>query len=282
MVCFLSAARTGSFSAAARELNTTQQAVSRYIDNLEQELGVQLFLRVGWAVRPTKAGLKYLELFQHLSQELDDAGRLYRNIGPTLRVGWSSWTGCPETVHQCLQSFDEAHPRFQLEVCQADADDLAKLLQDGELDALVCSRFLTHQLPPQCVCTPLMELPVFSAAAAGTPDPAPENLPHLTACIGQEEPEAAVERVRGEYDRLGLPRRPVEVLPNAASVYAEVAIGGGITFTPVCDFLRGTTAIDLHPLRRQVTLSFVFLQSNTNRYLHALQAHLLAKLEVSL
>jgi putative choline sulfate-utilization transcription factor len=42
---FEAAARLGSFSAAARELNTSQPAVSHHIAHLEAELGVTLFVR---------------------------------------------------------------------------------------------------------------------------------------------------------------------------------------------------------------------------------------------
>ncbi|MCB2021862.1 MAG: LysR family transcriptional regulator [Burkholderiaceae bacterium] len=56
---FEAAARTGSFSAAARELALTQSAISRQIKALEQQLGVALFVRERQTVRLTDAGLSY-------------------------------------------------------------------------------------------------------------------------------------------------------------------------------------------------------------------------------
>ncbi len=57
---FEAAARTGSFTAAAREMNLTQSAVSRQIKGLEERLGVDLFLRERQTVRLTAAGEAYV------------------------------------------------------------------------------------------------------------------------------------------------------------------------------------------------------------------------------
>ena len=57
---FEAAARTGSFTAAAREMHLTQSAVSRQIKGLEERLGVDLFLRERQTVRLTSAGEAYV------------------------------------------------------------------------------------------------------------------------------------------------------------------------------------------------------------------------------
>jgi len=46
MAAFDAAARTGSFTAAARELSLTQGAISRQIAALENQLDVVLFKRI--------------------------------------------------------------------------------------------------------------------------------------------------------------------------------------------------------------------------------------------
>ena len=55
------AARLGSFSAAAEELNTTQSAVSRTVKDLERRLGTTLFERGRRGVRLTSNGERYRE-----------------------------------------------------------------------------------------------------------------------------------------------------------------------------------------------------------------------------
>ncbi|MFQ5623846.1 MAG: LysR family transcriptional regulator, partial [Paracoccaceae bacterium] len=59
LASFVAAARTGSFTRAARELSLTQGAVSRHIRALEDRLGVSLFVRDRQRVRLTDAGANY-------------------------------------------------------------------------------------------------------------------------------------------------------------------------------------------------------------------------------
>lgn len=57
---FEAAARLGSFTRAAEELNVTHGAVSRQIRLLEDWLGVRLFLRTSRNAVPTQAGSELL------------------------------------------------------------------------------------------------------------------------------------------------------------------------------------------------------------------------------
>jgi len=59
LTAFESVCRTGSTLAAARDLDLTQGAVSRLIQNLEAQLGVALFLREGRRLVATDAALAY-------------------------------------------------------------------------------------------------------------------------------------------------------------------------------------------------------------------------------
>jgi LysR family glycine cleavage system transcriptional activator len=57
--CLVAAARTGSFTRAAEELNLTQSAVSRQVAKLEDQLGVRLFARSGPYLQLTQCGRAY-------------------------------------------------------------------------------------------------------------------------------------------------------------------------------------------------------------------------------
>jgi len=58
---FAAAARSGSFTEAAAELEVTQGAISRQVRALERQLGAELFARVRKTVRLTEAGRRYAE-----------------------------------------------------------------------------------------------------------------------------------------------------------------------------------------------------------------------------
>ncbi len=61
LIAFECAARHGNFSRAARELRTSQSAISRHIASLEKRLAIRLFERSRTGVRLTDAGSRYRE-----------------------------------------------------------------------------------------------------------------------------------------------------------------------------------------------------------------------------
>ena len=73
LIAFESAARLGSFSHAARELGTSQSAISRYIARLEGELSAKLFERSRIGVSLTEAGLRFHEAVLLALETLHDA-----------------------------------------------------------------------------------------------------------------------------------------------------------------------------------------------------------------
>lgn len=98
LTAFEAVCRTGSTLAAARDLDLTQGAVSRLIQNLEAQLGVQLFLRDGRRLQPTDRALAYardvgkaLDLVSRGSMRLRSdtgGGTLALAILPTFGTRW--------------------------------------------------------------------------------------------------------------------------------------------------------------------------------------------------
>lgn len=95
---FDAAARTGSFTAASRELQLTQGAVSRQISALENQLEVSLFKRLGKTVQLTEEGRTYAEEIHRALQAIRRAsltamtspltGILNLAILPTFGTRW--------------------------------------------------------------------------------------------------------------------------------------------------------------------------------------------------
>jgi hypothetical protein len=79
---FAWAARRGSFSAAARELNIPQPTVSRTIATLEREIGAALFVWTTRAVTLTDADLDFLGRIESVLAELDEAEHAVRGAIP--------------------------------------------------------------------------------------------------------------------------------------------------------------------------------------------------------
>ncbi len=102
---FEAAARQGSFTRAAQELNISQSSVSRYILALEAELGVQLFKRERQAVILTDAG-------RYLAAQL---GSALREIESAMHVV-ARWSGDASVVIGCTHAVSHLFlmPRFNV------------------------------------------------------------------------------------------------------------------------------------------------------------------------
>ena len=73
---FLATADEGSFSAAARLLDTTQPTIGRQVAALEEELGVVLFERVGRGLTLTATGLELVEPLR----AMDEAAQRFSRV----------------------------------------------------------------------------------------------------------------------------------------------------------------------------------------------------------
>src|SRR5436305_4592117 len=87
-------ARTGSFTAAARELHLTQSGVSHSMKALERDIGCRLLDRLGKKVLLTQAGEQLLQHAAKILQEMDNARQSLAHLGKwgrgRLRLGAST------------------------------------------------------------------------------------------------------------------------------------------------------------------------------------------------
>ncbi|RYX86382.1 LysR family transcriptional regulator [bacterium] len=92
--CFLAVAEELNFSRAARRLRLSQPPLSKNIQQLEAELGVQLFVRDHHSVALTAAGKVYRDYVQPIMQHLEQARLAAQRVqaGQTgeLRIGFVS------------------------------------------------------------------------------------------------------------------------------------------------------------------------------------------------
>lgn len=85
MTVFVAVAEEESFAAAARRLRMSPPAVTRAIAMLEDRLGVRLLTRTTRVVRPTDAGVRYLEDARRILLEADEADEAAAGINATPR-----------------------------------------------------------------------------------------------------------------------------------------------------------------------------------------------------
>lgn len=114
---FEASARHASFTRAAQELCVTQGAVSRAVAELEDELGLDLFVRVGKRLVVTDAGTAYLARIGPALREIEAATSdlfLHRARGGVLRIAVLPTFNAKWLIPR-IASFAVQHPEVMLE-----------------------------------------------------------------------------------------------------------------------------------------------------------------------
>jgi len=148
---FARVARTGSFSAAGRELGLSQPSASRIIAELEREVGATLVIRTTRAVSLTETGSDYLARTEPILAALEEADHAARGGGELrglLRIGVSSSFGVRELIPR-LPAFLRQHPRLRISLAVSDARQ--DLVSEGvdlalRLGALASSTTIARKL----------------------------------------------------------------------------------------------------------------------------------------
>jgi DNA-binding transcriptional LysR family regulator len=152
MEMFVRVVEAGSFSAAARDLDLGQPAVSKMIAGLEERLGVRLLVRSTRRLSPTEAGLAFYERALRAIAEADEAEAAARGAGAglegRLRIS-APVTFARLHVVPKVGAFLDAHPRLRLELVMEDrnTDLLAENIEAGlRLGALTDSALTARKL----------------------------------------------------------------------------------------------------------------------------------------
>lgn len=123
LAVFEAAARTGSFSGAARVLNLTPSAVNRTVARTEARLGVRLVIRTTRSLTLTAEGEAYLQAARRILTDLDDAEQAIADQGAPrgrLRVSVSQSHGRLHVV-PLLGDFTALYPHILVDINLTDA-----------------------------------------------------------------------------------------------------------------------------------------------------------------
>ena len=128
-----------NFTRAAQALSLTQPAVSHHISQLEQELGVRLFVRGNGDLMLTPEGetvLLYVRrmkaLEKKMAEELQEAGRRLTR----LRIGITH-TAESSIVAEVLARYTNENPGISITIVTDNINNLYDMLENFELDLAV-------------------------------------------------------------------------------------------------------------------------------------------------
>ncbi|MDZ4099218.1 MAG: LysR substrate-binding domain-containing protein [Methylophilaceae bacterium] len=139
---FICAVKHMNFSKAAEELHVTAPAVSLQIKEMEEDIGVSLFLREGRRVELTSAGEYFLlharRVISTLKEAADTMDRLKGQDARVLKIGLVSTA--KYFVPKILAQFKREYPNAQIRIEVRNRQQLVELLREGDIDIAIMGR----------------------------------------------------------------------------------------------------------------------------------------------
>jgi len=136
---FVAAAELESFNKAATRENVVQSTLSHQIKNLETELGVELFERVGKTVVLSSHGKIFLDEAKIIMRAVDHASEKMtmaaQGIFGRLRVGLQNVGVINNIVAETVSQFTSRCPEVDLQLAPLPASMQIEDIISGELDA---------------------------------------------------------------------------------------------------------------------------------------------------
>jgi DNA-binding transcriptional LysR family regulator len=234
LAVFRAVARRLSFSRAADELHLTQPAVSKHIQQLEAELGVRLFHRVGKRVELTDAGRIVADYAQRVSALTEDVRRVLGELEGLrrgyLRLGASATPGL-YLLPEMLARFRKKYPQVETTLVITNSADVTRRVSAGEFDmGFVGAPTET----PGLQVRPFVGDEIVLIVPPGHPLArqrafAPDLLAQETLIV--REPGSATRQIaEAHLTRLGVAPKAVLEMTGCEGVKRAVAAGLGVAF----------------------------------------------------
>ena len=137
---FIQVAELKSFSKTAEKLGYSQPTISFQIKQLEQELGVSLFDRIGHSISLTDAGknaLEYAQKICHISQEMKLVKNKAQELSGEVSIAMADSLCTPLLVDN-FADFRKKYPDLSIHVTTGGTDEMFRLLDHNEVD-IVCT-----------------------------------------------------------------------------------------------------------------------------------------------
>ncbi|WP_234196462.1 LysR family transcriptional regulator [Pseudacidovorax sp. NFM-22] len=213
---FLAVAREGQLSSAADELGVTQSALTKAMQRVEREFGLQLLERSVRGMRPTSAGLRVAEQLRRLQAEYADtvllADEMRARQAGLLRLGVTDTTG-GNRMAAVLGPMLAMRPGLRVKLRVDRSDALAAQVQEGTLDLALVPAYEGLPLPTERTkvdSDPLLPLVRVGHPLTRLARPGLKDVAAYGWMLGPEH-SAAFQAVTAVFARQGLPAPQIVV-----------------------------------------------------------------------
>lgn len=234
-------ARTGSVTAAARELHYAQPSVSHHLARLEAEAGIPLLQRAGRGVRLTEAGRLLAARAEEILGRVAGARRELDALAG-LRAGRARLAAFPSAlatlVPDAIVRLGAEHPGLGVGLIEAEPPEAVDALRSGRVDVALIFEHVdvrhTRSVDDltRFEVTEVLEEPVHLITPRDAPDPDPTALAELSDATWI----AGCERCRADLVArcavAGYAPRIAFETDDHVAVQALVAAGVGVSLLP--------------------------------------------------
>jgi len=135
---FLTIAREGQITRAAKLLNMEQPPLSRALKQMEDELNVKLFDRNGKGLQLTEAGqllkIKAEQLLLHFTETIEEIKELEQGVTGVLNIG--AVFSCISLLPQRLERFRQKYPNVSFKILEGDHYYIGEQLENRSVDVV--------------------------------------------------------------------------------------------------------------------------------------------------
>lgn len=137
LLYFITVAEHLNFTKAANQLYVAQSAISHQIADLEEQVGVKLFIRNKRSVQLTPAGAVFLkdamEIVEKTSGAIEKAKQTDAGVIGSISIGFLS-VHVRSFLPEVIKRFRELYPKVDLQLNHFPSKMLKEALEEGELD----------------------------------------------------------------------------------------------------------------------------------------------------
>ena len=267
LVTFVRIAQLHNFSKAAEQLGYSQSAVTMQIKQLEEELNVRLFERIGKHIRLTQAGDRLLPRAMEVLNAVRRAQTVSMGQGEIsgpLRIGTAK-SLLISVLPSVIVEFSRRYPKVEVSTCTGLVEELFCMVRQNDIDLLF---FLDKRIDfPEWVKVSERKEEIFFVASAASPLADRKKIP-LDELV--EQPFLLTEHgisYRYAFEQIvaqnGLEVHPFLETGNTDIITRMLLHNMGVSFLPgyvVQDYLRSgqLVALDVDCPEAQMWMQLVY------------------------